>query len=136
MKAGRKPNGIPCLGSPVQEGPRHTLKLKVFLLNLGDIKDAGWRLSAGLVLPQGLCESLCPHSSWTPVRAAGEADAKHLPMGRTLAAAPRSPSPHSGKPGRAVKLILKGEGPIRESYQAPLWVQRRQQVVPTPACTG
>lgn len=81
MKAGRKPNGIPRLGSPVQEGPRHTLKLKVFLLNLGDIKDAGWRLSAGLVLPQGLCESLCPHSSWTPVRAAGKADAKHLPTG-------------------------------------------------------
>lgn len=79
-----------------------TLRLKVFLLNLGDIKDAGWRLSAGLVLPQGLCESLCPHSSWTPVRAAGEADAKHLPTGRTLAAAPRSPSPHSGKPGRAI----------------------------------
>lgn len=82
-----------------------------FLLNLGNRRGAWWRLSAGLVLPQGLCESLSPHSSWTPVRAAGEADAKHLPMGHTLAAAPRCPSPHSGKPGRAIKPLLGVKGP-------------------------
>lgn len=75
-----------------------------FLLNLGSRRGARWRLSAGLVLPQGLCESLCPHSSWTPVRAAGEADAKHLPMGHTLAAAP---------------LSLPTLWETREGYEAP-----------------
>lgn len=84
----------------------------LFLLNLGGQRGAGWRLSAGL------CESRCPHSSWTPVRAAGEADAKHLPTGRTLAAAPRCP-PHSEKPGRAAKLLLEGEGPRRGKLPGP-----------------
>lgn len=35
---------------------------------------------------------------------------------------PHAVPPHSGKPGRAVKLISEGEGPGRESRQAPAWV--------------